>query len=242
MTTGQPGPPAGRPGSRETRELTEGILVQQGPSSEDGPRAPGRFALPAGTLISSVALAFSGFGLWETALKQADVSVHVPAVVHYSSPYTNSNFEMIAIPVTLVNDGARTGTVLGIDLAVTDPRTNETKRFYAADFGRWSMERTRAGAYQPFAPISLAGRSSRSESVLFHTRGDGEKPPQLIRELGAYRFTLTVQLAESGGGLFASNAPRPLTFERELRFYDARAFTNGTIPMFDPGFTSAKAP
>jgi len=50
---------------------------------------------------------------------------------------------MIAIPVTVANERAQTGALLSMELAVTDPRANETKHFYSADFGRWTLERTR---------------------------------------------------------------------------------------------------
>jgi hypothetical protein len=176
-------------------------------------------------VLSAVALVFSGYSLWETSLKRADVRVFVPAVIQYSAPYQNSNFEMIALPVTLTNEGARTATILSLELAVTDPRSNATKHFYAADFGRWTMERTRSGAYEPFAPISLAGRESRTLSALFYTRGEEEKPAQLIRDPGAYAFVLTLEQAESNAGI-------SLAFERELRFYDARAFNSGTLAMY----------
>lgn len=137
---------------------------------------------------------------------------------------------MFAIPVTLTNEGARTGTVLSMELAVTDPRTQQTKRFYAADFGRWTMEKTRSGAYQPFAPMSLAGRTSRTETVLFYTQGDREKPNELVKETGAYSFALKLDLAEKG---HFSNAAEPLlSFDRELKFYDARAFDNATLPLY----------
>lgn len=195
-------------------------------------------------LVSLVALALSLYSLWETSLKRADLHVFVPPVIHYAAPYQNSNFEMIAIPVTIANEGAQTGTVLTMELAVTDPRTNQTKRFYSADFGRWSMERTRSGAYQPFAPIALAGHSSRTESVLFYTRGDQERPEQLIREPGAYRFSLRLEEATDAPGLLDGlwrNARAVLTFERELRSYDARAFNTGTLPMFAKDWTSAKS-
>jgi hypothetical protein len=195
-------------------------------------RGGGRIA----PIISTVALVLSVYSLWETTLKRADLHVFVPPVLQYSAPYQNSNFEMIAIPVTLTNDGAQTGTVLSMELTVTDSRTNATKRFYGADFGRWTMERTRSGSYQPFAPISLAGRSSRTESVLFYTRGEEEKPDQLIRETGAYRFTLQLEQADGDSVGFLDRLwrrkPSTLTFERELRFYDARAFDNGTLPMY----------
>ena len=187
-------------------------------------------------LVSIAALLFSAYSLWDTSLKWPDVRVFVPPVIHYSAPYQNSNFEMIAVPVTLTNEGARTGTVLSINLDVTDPKTGEVKRFYAADIGRWSMERTRTMAYQSFAPLSLAGRTSRTEPILFYTRGEEEKPPQLINAAGDYRFKLTLDVAEVDDlGWFDRLWPSPapsVTFERTLRSYDARAFNIGTLPMY----------
>lgn len=186
------------------------------------------------TLLSAVAVLFSGYSLWDTSLKSADLSVFVPRVLYYAAPYVNSNFEMISIPVTITNEGAETGTALQLDLAVTDPRTKQTKHFYAAEFGVWSMERTRSQSYTRFAPISLAGRTSRTESLLFYTRGEEEKPEQLIRETGPYEFTLTMTQAENKNSLIGSRDPaKPITvkFERILPFYNARAFEAGGIAM-----------
>jgi hypothetical protein len=188
-------------------------------------------------VVSAIALIFSAYSLWESSLKSPDVRVFVPPVIHYAAPYQNSNFEMISIPVTFANEGARTGTVLSIGLEVTNPRTKETKRFYAAELGRWTMERTHSGAYQQFAPLSLAGRSSRTEGLLFYTRGEKEKPDQLIRDIGSYTLKLTLELAEVEelgwlDRLWKVTTPS-VTFERSLRLYDARAFTNGTLPLYD---------
>ena len=82
------------------------------------------------TLFSATALALSLYSLWESSLRPADIHLYVPPVIQL--PYQNSNFDMIAIPVTVANEG----TLLSMELAVTDPRTNETKHFYNADFGR----------------------------------------------------------------------------------------------------------
>jgi hypothetical protein len=183
-------------------------------------------------VLSLFALLMSAYSLWETSLKQADVQIFVPPVIQYSAPYQNSNFEMIAVPVTLTNEGARTATVLSMELAVTDPRTKQTKRFYAADFGRWTMERTRTGAYEPFAPLSLAGRSSRTESVLFYTRGDDQKPAQLIEAVGPYNFELIFDVAES-------RSKPTVKFDRSLFYYDARAFTERTLPMYSADWQSS---
>jgi hypothetical protein len=189
--------------------------------------------LSVSDVIAGVALLVSGYNLWQTRLKRADLKIFVPPVIQYSSPYQNSNFEVFAIPVTLVNDGAQTGTVLSIELAVTDPRTRSVKRFYSADFGRWTMEKTRAGAYQPFAPISLAGHARQTETVLFYTRGEEEKPQQMIFEKGPYSFRLTLD-----DGSRADRQPS-VEFVRELRWYDARAFNESTIPMYAPDWRSA---
>src|SRR5262245_21349336 len=179
------------------------------------------------TGFSGVALVFSAYSLWESRLKQSDLQMFVPAVIEYSAPYQNSNFEAIMIPVTISNEGARTGTVLSLDLDVTDPKTNQTKRVYPANFGRWSMHRTRSGAEQPSAPMALAGYARRPGTVQFYSRGDDEKPPYVIREPQVYRFTMTLRdLANE------QRAPRTLSFERELRYFDARAFNAGTLWLY----------
>jgi hypothetical protein len=186
--------------------------------------------------IAGVALLVSAYSLWQSKLKRADLKVFVPPVIQYSSPYQNSNFEVFAIPVTIANEGAQTGTVLSLELEVTDPRTKAVKRFYSADFGRWTMEKTKANAYRPFAPISLAGHARQTETVLFYTRGDGEKPDQMVRETGPYDFKLILDdgsLQKKGG------QPPSVEFVRELRWYDARAFDEGTLPMFALNWRSA---
>ncbi len=186
-------------------------------------------------VVSALALMFSGYSLWDSSLKSADIQAFVPPVIQYTAPY-NNNFDVFAIPVTLTNEGGRTGTVLSISLAATNLKTNETKRFYAADFGRWTMEKTRSGAYAPFAPISLAGKDSRTETILFYTLTPEEKPNQLITEPGKFRFKLTLDEAPSNGwlpaGTLTAAAPTTVTFESELRYFDARAFQEGTLPLY----------
>jgi hypothetical protein len=154
--------------------------------------------------FSAAAVLFSAYSLWESRLKQSDLRVFVPAVIEYSAPYQNSNFEAI-------------------------------KRFYAANFGRWTMERTRSGAYQPFAPIALAGYSSRTEAVQFYTRGEDEQPPNVIRETQVYRFTMTLRDVAND-----RRAPLTLSFERELRHFDARVFNTGTLWLYPTDWHAAK--
>ncbi len=186
-------------------------------------------------IIAGAALLVSGYSLWESKLSRARLKLFVPPVIAYSSPYQNSNFEVFEVPVTLINEGAQTGFVLSMELTVTDPRKGVVKRFYSADFGRWTMEKTRSRAYQPFAPLSLAGHARQTETVLFYTRGD-EEPAEIVRETGPYSFTLTLD----DGNPDVKRQPS-VTFVRELRWYDARAFNDGTLPLFAKDWRSASS-
>ncbi len=196
-------------------------------------------------VVSAFALMFSAYSLWDSSLKQPDLKVFVPPVIHYASPYNNTNFEVFEIPVTITNEGGRTGTVLSVELEVTNVKTGEAKRFFSADFGRWTMEKARTNGYQPFAPISLAGKASRTETLLFHTKDDKEKPAQLITEAGLFRLKLLLDEAEIDDfGPFDRMFPRKpgsVSFEVQLRAYDARAFNVGTLPLFSTTGRSAKS-
>jgi hypothetical protein len=187
-------------------------------------------------IVSAVALLFSAYSLWDSSLKAPDLKVYVPPLIQYASPFNNSNFEVFAIPLTIINDGGRSGTVLSVELEVTSVKTGETKRFYSANFGSWTMERTRTSAYLPFAPISMAGKAARTETVLFYPKTDKEKPDQLVAtEPGQFRFKLILDEAEVDdfGPLDKVWPKKPATvnFQMELRYYDARAFQTGTLAM-----------
>ncbi|HVZ04753.1 hypothetical protein [Hyphomicrobium sp.] len=194
--------------------------------------------------ISALALVFSGYSLWDSSLKGPEVKIFVPPVTQYSSPYQNSNFEVIEVPMTILNDGGRTGTILSMELQATNPKTKETKHFYAADFGRWTMDKARAG-FEHFAPIPIAGKASRTQTVLFYPKSPAEKPDQLIHEPGVYQFKLIADEARPNEFGFLDriwpSKPAQVNFSSELRFYDARSFQNGTIAMYSTTGQSAKS-
>ncbi len=216
------------------------VAIEAGSHAASAGGSGGQFA----AAISALALIFSGYSLWDSSLKAPDIKVFVPPVTQYSSPYQNSNFEVIEVPVTLLNDGGRTGTVLSIELAATNPKTKETKHFYAADLGRWTMDKARAG-FDHFAPIPLAGKASRTESILFYPKSPEEKPEQLIHEPGIYEFKLKIDEARADDfgfldRLWPSQATE-VSYKAELRFWDARSFQNGTIAMYSTTGRSAKS-
>src|SRR5215469_18456142 len=88
------------------------------------------FMFRASTVTSLLAITFSGYSLWESSLKHSDLKVFVAPVIRYASPYQNSNFEAFAVPLTLTNEGARTGIIVSMDLQVRAPERDVIKRFY----------------------------------------------------------------------------------------------------------------
>ena len=183
----------------------------------------------ASSMMSVLALTFSGYSLWESSLKHSELRVFVAPVIRYASPYQNSNFEAFAVPLTITNEGARTGTIMSMGLEVSDGK--RSKRFFSADLGQWSIEKARTGDFRPFVPIPLPGRSSYTEVILFHARSD-EPVMQIVEDAGSFKFKLTLDatLNENFGPLdrFWRKDPQPVSFEMVLPELDRRAFTSGS--------------
>src|SRR5580704_8910073 len=181
-------------------------------------------------IAAAVALLFSAYNLWQASLRPSSLRVFVPPVINYASPFQNSNFEAFAIPITITNEGARTGTVLSMTLTVTDPAKNISKRFYSADFGQWTNAKFNGGDFRPFAPISIPGRTSHTDTVQFYARTD-ETVMQIVQEAGRFQFTITLDapVNEDLGIVdrLLNKTTQPLAFEMVLPELDHRAFTSG---------------
>jgi hypothetical protein len=193
-------------------------------------------------VLAGAAVVSSGITLWQTSLRAANLEVFVPPVIRYASPYQNSYFEAFEVPLTIINSGARTGTVLSIDLIVSDSRRRVSKRFYSAYLGPWHMER---GGFTPFMPISLAGRTSHSETLLFYPRSE-ETVMQIIQDIGRFQFSLGMSVAIVRGPsiltrLLGDGIPPPLNFPMDLPILDHRAFTqgSGTVMLNHPDWRAS---
>ena len=195
-------------------------------------------------LFSGIALLFSGFSLWHSSLRGPNLKAFAPPIIRYASPFQNSIFEAFEIPLTIINSGARTGTALSFDLVVINEDRRQSKRFYSACIGPWSLEKAQASSFEPFMPISLAGRTSQGKTLLFYPRND-ETVMQIVPAAGRFRFVLSINMADAkpqnmvteviGGG-----TPAPLTFTMELPKLDHRAFTqgSGTVVLNHPDWRS----
>ena len=76
----------------------------------------GGFSAALATLVSIIALVFSGYSFYETVLKQASLRFYAPPLV---TMYREGFRDVFAIPITISNDGAQRGTVLYFDLEAT---------------------------------------------------------------------------------------------------------------------------
>jgi hypothetical protein len=134
----------------------------------------------ATAVVSAVALLFSAYSLWETSLKQAQLTTYVTDAVTYTRDHLNEDkasqaggYEVLAVPVTIANGGARDGAVVSMRLDAKDPETGKTARFHAAytvDAGYFAGATSSAARPKtPFAALAIAGRSSWTGTVLFYS-------------------------------------------------------------------------
>jgi hypothetical protein len=186
------------------------------------------------TLMSLVALMFSGYSLYESALRAPQLSIFVAPRIDYTDPdRPEAVREVFILPLTIANDGARPATVLGLNLEVVNPRSMQKKMFFSARLGAWGERPLR-----PFAPVVLAGRATFSNAVQFEPR-NGETVPRILdSEAGKYGFKLTVETAAARqvAGLVAG-AVTPLQFEMQIAELDYRNFQgSGTMEMWAPDY------
>ncbi|HEY7646882.1 MAG TPA: hypothetical protein VH858_17710 [Hyphomicrobiales bacterium] len=184
----------------------------------------------ATTVVSAIALLFSGFSLWESSLKQADLSVYITDTVSYARDVSGGydvrqagGYEVLAVPVTIANGGARDGAVLSLQIEAKHPETGQTVRFdasYTADATYFAaVDNPTTGAKRPklpFAPLVITGRSVWSGTILFYVPDYNEK--KLLTSKGKIEATLKVVTPRPTGWLDrllggGSAQPITLTFD-----------------------------
>jgi hypothetical protein len=189
--------------------------------------------------LSAVAIFFSGLSYYDSSLKGADLTVYVPPMVHYA----RDGADVFNVPITISNDGAQSGTVLSLTLDVENLNAAAERKhvlfhgIFLGDYPRDDKTPLRS-----FAPISVPGHGSVTETVRFYNMG--EMLPMLVVDKGDFRFTLTVNTAKSSGGLMGDllhTEVKPLTFDLNLPYFAVQriAFQNGTIAMYNKDWNPA---
>ena len=177
------------------------------------------------TMVSAFAFAFSAVSFYETVLKQANLKVYVTDTLSYTrDPY--GGYEVIALPVTIANSGARDGAVVTLQLTVKNLESGRSETLssaYTADAqyfgGRDDVANRIKRPKLPFAPLAIAGRSAYAGTILFYTAEgrDGREQKTLIEPKSKIEMTLRVLSPPSSGWLeqrfFVQPAPITLTGE-----------------------------
>lgn len=118
-------------------------------------------------LISILSLVISAVGFYINTVRPPNISVITAPYIKHVVDNASLN-EAFFVPLTLVNQGAQTGTVLSFDLNVTNRETGETRTYYGQYFAQDDAP-TELGAF--FTPITLDGYSSASYTVCFYPIG-----------------------------------------------------------------------
>jgi hypothetical protein len=139
--------------------------------------------LPIG--ISLVSLALSTFNLYVDNLKSPDISFTVAPYISHAVDSQSRN-EGFFIPLTVVNRGARPGTILSFDLTVTYQSTQNQASYFAQYYAVDDDFRL-IGDY--FSPMSLHGYSTSSKTVIFYP--PGLRAGNFFSEPGVYEFKVT---------------------------------------------------
>ncbi len=161
------------------------------------------------TLVSGVAMLFSGFSFYETSVKQANLQIHKPTNFYM---YREGFRDVLAIPISISNNGAQRGTILSFDLKVTNLETKETKTFRNLYFGENPKTNRKL-----FSPITIQGRETETNTVMFHAVDVGA----FTKTTGPVTLPLrlTLSMNTDGGSYFMGKAKsEPIVFDMKTKF------------------------
>jgi hypothetical protein len=102
----------------------------------------------------------------------------------------NSGNEAFFIPLTIINRGARPGTVLDFELTVTNLQTQKQAQYSAQYYAKPDEQRT-LGSF--FSPMSLEGYSSKSQTLCFYPPGLNTN--KILADAGNYKFEIRAVIA-----------------------------------------------
>jgi len=192
------------------------------PSASEPP-APGMIGFPhiarmaargnrLATLVSAFAFAFSAVSFYETVLKQPNLRVYVTDTLAYTrDPW--GGYEVIAVPLTIANSGARDGAVITLELDVKNVESGKSETFtsaYTADAqyfgGSDDVAKRIKRPKLPFAPLSIAGRGAFAGVILFYS---GEGSAKLVEPNSKVELTLRVLTRAADGWLEAMFLAKP---------------------------------
>jgi hypothetical protein len=138
----------------------------------------------AALFISLLSLAFAGWSLFETALRQPAFNVYAGPFWQYGRG-SGLDDEVLTVPLTFANNGARPGAIVSLTLTV-EQKGGTSREFVASAVAQSEKDRAL------FAPISVAGRSAYTASIIFTPKETAASAKAIVAAEGSYTARLTV--------------------------------------------------
>ena len=140
-------------------------------------------------VISVISLLISAVGFYVSSLRAPEISfVTAPYIKHVVD---NTSFnEAFFVPLTLINRGARPGTVLSFELNVKNQTTGEIRTYYGQYF---TQENSPTNLGDFFTPITISGYSATSRTVCFYPLGT--VAGNFFSQEGVYEFRVTAEVS-----------------------------------------------
>jgi hypothetical protein len=178
------------------------------------------------TAFSAVAVAASCVSVYVSTLQAAQLEVYLPPVFVY---YMDGGGENFTIPISIANGGARSGTVISMELEVHNPKANVTQRFYSAYLGEHPKMQTTPNVRQ-FVPMAVLGQAVQSETVRFYPVAPpdtNEMSKRVVQGPGDYNFRLKINTAAPAepsllDWLQGRAQPAPVSVQMNLPVLDLR--------------------
>jgi hypothetical protein len=150
--------------------------------------------------ISVISLLISAISFYISSLQPPKISfVTAPYIKHVVD--NASLNEAFFIPITILNRGARSGTVLSFELTVTNVTSGETRTYHGQYFTQEGSQTT-LGDF--FTPISLNGFSSTSYTVCFYPIGT--VAGNIFSQAGVYQFEVIAGILNTKNEIQQSTA------------------------------------
>ncbi len=136
-------------------------------------------------VISIISFIISTVNVYVTNLKAPDLSMIVAPYMRQVVDDISLN-EAFFIPLTVVNQGAKPGSVLSFELVATYLETGEQATYYAQYFSNTNNPEL-LGRF--FTPINVAGYSTDGQTLCFYPLG--EREGNFFARTGTYAFSIT---------------------------------------------------
>lgn len=160
--------------------------------------APSKWRTQLAILISIASLIFSGVSLYETVLKQPQLTLSPGHNWTYERSPTATDDTFI-VPLTIANWGARGGIVDSVEFVLTKSgnggAAGEQQKVFDGNYVKVGPD---PKDLHLFAPFSIGGHQSISYSIVFNQSNSTADP--LVTGPGLYHVQLRFLTSAGGGG------------------------------------------